>query len=241
MPRAWIIDAIYHYLTDQPGIGNTFTRKRFYTYFRLVDSNTQTYRVVANHGRAYGLSHNGMGTWTQPKHPEGDQETIDFICRKANGLLATGYKPHVFEVNDFQLWVKDPDSNRRIHVPLGGELANQEAAAVQAVPIPESMQRPLKKNVWLSTYQLKIGLMHFYTVSGDGWLIPYRNELVDGLPTSEVLAHRPPAHETGLALAQCEYKPDDTGGFNVKVKAVLEYHPNASDPERCSVRQFITP
>ena len=36
MYRSWIIDAIYLYVTDQAGAGNTFTKQRYYVYFRLI-------------------------------------------------------------------------------------------------------------------------------------------------------------------------------------------------------------
>ena len=82
--------------------------------------------------------------------------------------------------------------------------------------------------------------MYFHTVSGDGWFIPFKHDVVDLRLVSEVLA-RAPAIEQGMALARCEIRPLTAGSFHVSVLEVLEYHPNVFEPERCSVSQFLTP
>lgn len=244
MYRSWIIDAIYLYVTDQAGAGNTFTKQRYYVYFRLIDVCTSTYRVVTNHGVG---SFNGLGTWSLPEHPEGDQETKDFILRKANRLLATGYRAVTFRLKGSKLAVKDPESTARrewvvapFSLALGGP--GPSTAPLDAeTAMPEPTLPPLVKTVWLRTFQLKLGIMHFHTVSGDGWLIPFRDDFVGSRVTSQILVPRPPALEKGLALARCEITPAAESGFEVAIQELLEYHPNVFEPERCRVSQFLTP
>ena len=205
---------------------------------------TSTYRVVTNHGVG---SFNGLGTWSLPEHPEGDQETKDFILRKANRLLATGYRAVTFRLKGSKLAVKDPESTARrewvvapFSLALGGP--GPSTAPLDAeTAMPEPTLPPLVKTVWLRTFQLKLVIMHFHTVSGDGWLIPFRDDFVGSRVTSQILVPRPPALEKGLALARCEITPAAESGFEVAIQELLEYHPNVFEPERCRVSQFLTP
>lgn len=243
MPRAWTIDAVYHFVTDQAGVGNAFQHQRFYTLFRLFDRATEAYRILANYGRA--VDQNGGGAWSSPKHPEGELKTTDFMMKAATKLLAAGYRRRPYRPpGQHIIWMPDPDAFQGpyIYATLNSMPLEPEPGDAQAVPAPPDPSDAVStKIVWLRTFQLKLGLMHFHTVSGDGWLIPFRDDFVGSQVTSRILVPRPPAFEKGLALARCEITPAAEGGFEVAVQELLEYHPNVFQPERCRVSQFQTP
>lgn len=241
MPRAWTIDAVYHFVTDQAGVGNAFQHQRFYTLFRLFDSATEAYRILANHGRA--VDQNGGGAWSLPKHPEGELKTTDFMMKAATKLLAAGYRRRPYQPSRQNVLMRDPDSFQGpyINAPLASNLLDQEPEEAQAEPAsPDPSDAVSTKFVWLRTQQEEGGIMYFHTVSGDGWFIPFKDDAVDFRLSSEILA-RPPAIEHGMALARCEIRPLTAGGFHVSVLEVLEYHPKAFEPDRCRASQLSVP
>lgn len=213
---AWTITNYWYLFKINPRANE----RKFYAVYVMVEAATGKRYVGSQYGRI-GSEMTG-GTFRKLMNAEA------MVSEK----LAKGYKTGDLPAQS--VLVEGPTGMRfKLKAPNGS--APQPAAAPPAAPDVPSMLQEL----WLATEVDGNAFVSYSLVRGDGWLVPYKRELVlkEGVQKLMFDVHK---DERGIAQVRCIVEHPG-GGLTPSIAAVsvvLSYEPGEKNLHLCSIDQL---
>ena len=233
----WILTHYWYLVKINPQANE----KKYYTVYIVKNKTTGMYFFGTQHGRIGSESTGGTfrGLKSYSTEDRARNDAVSRVTPKLQGGYSTG------TVTVLTVLVEVP--GHRYHLDTSTASITQSASTTPppspppAAPTAAPEVPAMLQELWLATEVDGNAFVSYSLVRGDGWLIPYKRELVlrEGVQKRMFDVHK---DERGIAQVRCvvEHPGGGLAPSITAVSAVLSYEPGEKNLHLCSIDQLLS-